>query len=70
MRQLFNFVRVDQHGGISDNFGHGGRVRGDDWRATSHGLQGGKPEAFVKRGINEELSSAVEASEVGLRDVT
>ena len=55
-------------GGVGDDFGEAAGVADEDGGADGHGFGGREAEAFVERGVEEQLGGGVEAGHVGFGD--
>jgi hypothetical protein len=61
--------RVDEEGGVADDFGEAGDLGDDGGGAEAHGLEGGESEAFGEGGEDEGEAVAIEPFEGGVGDV-
>ena len=57
-------------GGVGDDFGEAAGVADEDGGADGHGFGGREAEAFVERGVEEQLGGGIEAGHVGFGDAT
>lgn len=62
----FDLFRFDQLGGIGNDFAERTASGGNHRSAAGHGFDGREPEAFVKGGVNENMSGAIEIGKFGI----
>ncbi len=64
-----NGFRVDEEGGVADDFGQAGDPGDNSGRAEAHCLEGGESEAFGEGGQDESEAVAIEPGESRVGDV-